>query len=116
MPLYHTSLYVPKTLRLPNGQWTLNYSGHAQHAARTDRYGQLTLPSFLDTNKCQLIEIEVGDNGLIQKLVYRTTHDDKLDISFAVIPLRKGWYVKSVWGNLKSDKHTTLNTSRYDRS
>jgi hypothetical protein len=116
MRLYHTSVYVPKTLRLPNGQWTLNYSGHAQRAAQNDRYGKLNLPEYIDTRYAQLIEIEVGDNGLIQKLVYRLTHDINRDISLAIIPERRGWYVKTVWGNLKSDKHLTLNTSRYDRS
>lgn len=113
--LYHTGIFLPQYIRVPNGMWTLEYTGHALREANNDKNGQLTLPKWLDTRKCTLIEVEVDEQKRIQKLVYRTKMSLTTDLTLAIIPLTRGWLVKSVWGNEVSDTHRTLNTSRYAR-
>lgn len=89
----------------------LNYSNHALQAANNDRYGNIDLPDSVDTNKAKLIELEVVNNRYLSKIVYRMEYDSEYDICIVIIPER--WFVKTVWLNRKSDKHRTLDRSKY---
>ena len=113
MPLYHADIYIPSHLNLPRGPWALYYTEHAKRAAKSDRYGTITLMPYLLLSKCELIEVETDGEKVI-KLLYRTQYDAKLDVCFAVIPENGFFRVKTLWLNQRSDKHRTLNRSKYD--
>ncbi len=104
---YHRDVHLPFSL-----SWAamLNYSRHARREASRDRYGALSLPATLSTNDAEVIEVEVK-NGKPYKAVLRTAHDSKRDIVLVVLLDRA--FVKTVWCNLRSDAHNTLDTSKY---
>jgi len=105
--LYHRDVHLPFTL-----SWAamLNYSRHARHEATRDRYGALSLPRTLSTTEAEVIEVEVQD-GKPFKAVMRKAYDDTRDIVLVVILDRA--FVKTVWCNLRTDAHNTLDTSKY---
>ncbi len=104
---------MPKQVKaiVPKGMTALAYSSHAQQAASDDRYGHITLPQAIDFQAAQLIEIDDIEN----KVLVRAKLDDKRDICIAAIPNGKTWLVKTVWINLSTDKHRTLDKSKYAR-
>ena len=108
--LYHKEIGFPNDIQLPGGILELNYSKHAKMAAMTDRYGHVKLPREINISKCDLIEIETKHNKL-QKCVYRTSYDNKYDITIVIIPKRN--YVKTIWLNSKYDNHKTLKVEKY---
>jgi hypothetical protein len=59
-PLYHYQLGIPREFRTDFGQLFLDYSFHARKAAKTDRYGEISLPEVLDTSAAMVIEVEGG--------------------------------------------------------
>lgn len=106
---YHRDIALPN-VPLPRGTFRLSYTRHARKAARTDRYGQIRLPAVLDTERCQLVIVELR-GGRVAQLVYRTPHDPEYDLVLAVaLP---GWVVVTVWLNHRLDHHATLDRSRY---
>jgi hypothetical protein len=107
--LYHFELGFPEGLRTSFGVVSLKYTNHAKRAASNDRYGKINLPKTIDTNGAKCIEAEVT-NGVASKLVYRVGYDEDLDI---VMVLRSNLVI-TVWFNKKSDKHKTLDASKYD--
>jgi len=109
--LYHFQVYMPD-LPLKFGKQRLNYSNHALNASRDDRYGDIQLPTFIDTNTAKVIEVEIIQGRFLSKVVYRVNYSDTHDLIIVVIPER--WFVKTVWLNAKSDKHQTLNKNRYE--
>lgn len=115
MSLYHTEVFVPATLKLPNGTFSLEYSSHAIEQSYRHRE-RLDLPKFIDTRKATPIEIEADNQNRIQKILYRMELNKDKDIIVVVIPMQRMWLVKTVWANLKTDNHKTLDTSRYARS
>jgi hypothetical protein len=94
--LYHKDLGFPKGFNSQVGTVVLQYTQHAKLAALNDKYGRIDLQRTIDTNKAECIEIQL-EQGLI--IVCR--------------PQGRGFIVPTVWLNLKSDKHETLNLSRY---
>jgi len=110
--LYHTEIGFPTNIELPKGIFNLTYSNHAKRASFDDRYGQMTLPTTLDIEEAQLIEIEVENNKVI-KSVYRIKYDDVLDLIIVLIPQKS--FVKTVWFNRSDDAHSTLQHWKYRR-
>jgi hypothetical protein len=110
--LYHFELSIPRPYRIPCFQGELTYSGHAQREARSDRYGLIELPARLEPKNAQLIEVETVD-GVVVKQLWRQRLDDRRDLVMAVT--NEGT-VKTVWVNLRSDKHRTLDASKYEFS
>jgi hypothetical protein len=110
--LYHTDVFIPDhlELRLPKGEFDLEYTDHAIRASVSDRYGRIVLPDSVNTYDAKVIEIEVIDES-ITKIVYRVDLDKWRDLVIVVIPY--SWTVKTVWVNAKRDKHNTLNKERY---
>lgn len=90
----------------------LKYSAHAQAAAREDRYGDLSpfLKPFLDFDYVEIVEVELDLEGQIAKRVVRVRITGELCLVLAVTV---DGYVKTVWCNHASDKHTTLNRAKY---
>ena len=111
MKLYHSKLGLPKGIRTNLGIVTLNYSQHARTAATNDRYGSIELPSQIDTTNAQVIEVECSDMGTVTKIVYRVHYFLDLDLVVVLIPQTR--LVKTVWLNLKSDNHSSLDVSKY---
>lgn len=114
MPLYHADIFLPPNLKLPNGAFQVRYTDHAIQASRSDRYGNILLPAYISTKQAKVIEVE-ADGQKVFKIVYRQPLDKERDICLAVIPDRRCWVVKTVWINLNSDSHKTLQTSKYAR-
>jgi len=108
--LYHAEIGFPK-VNLWSGCLSLSYSIHALQAANSDRYGHMALPSTLDIAAAQIIEIEVESSKVV-KTLYRISYSDRLDICLAVLA---NGFVKTVWFNEKTDKHFTLDVSKYAR-
>lgn len=99
-------------------QCPLHYVGHALDASRDDRYGNLAplLPRVLDVSSPLLsfVEVEINDSGTVEKVVARIRTSlvcghDRVDLVLVVL---RGGTVKTVWGNLASDTHRTLNRNR----
>lgn len=88
----------------------LKYSRHAIMAAQGDRYGKINLPKVIDSRNATLIEIEIKDSK-VTKAVFRTPHDDKHDLSLAIVP--EIALVKTVWLNRRDDEHSTLRKEKY---
>jgi hypothetical protein len=91
------------------GEIKLVYSIHARYEAKVDRYQPIELPTVLDTNKATLIEVEIAE-GRLNKLVWRASYSSVFDL---IIVLGSSGTVKTVWLNLKSDTHKTLDRSKY---
>lgn len=108
--LYHYSIGFPDVERF-RGIMKLEYSYHALNASNDDKYGMITLPNILDLldTSTRLIEMEVT-NGIMCKGVYRVKYDKRYDL--VLIVLRNG-RVKTLWLNSVSDKHVTLDCSKY---
>jgi Na+-transporting NADH:ubiquinone oxidoreductase subunit NqrA len=113
--LYHYSIGFPDVERF-SGIMQLEYSYHALNASNDDKYGMITLPNILDLTgldlldtSTRLIEMEVT-NGIMSKGVYRVKYDKRYDLVLVV--LRNG-RVKTLWLNSVSDKHVTLDRSKY---
>lgn len=113
MALFTPDVYLPASLPLPSGVFNLDYGNHAKYKQKKDKFGPLVLPQILDTNKAQIVEVELIGKK-ITKVVYRMPMDKYRDICLAVIPRNNNlMFVKTVWSNPWNDKHSTLKTERY---
>lgn len=112
--LFHRDAYGFPNIRIPSGTFALNLSPHAQQEARTDRYGAITLGLMPQVNirEQDIFEIEVV-RGTVIKITARISYDARRDIIFALIP--QTGVVKTIWSNLKTDKHKTLDKKKYAR-
>lgn len=117
MQTFHADVFFPaQILRLvPRGIIGLIFTEHAQRAARNDRYGQFELPFCLDMREARLIEASFGTNGKLVKFVVRIKHTINHDMVLVVAKDRGNYILKTVWLNSASDKHNTLDASKYVR-
>jgi hypothetical protein len=96
----------------------LRYGDHALRASRDDRYGDLAplLPRTLDVESPNLtfVEVEMTASGAVEKVVARLRTELKCGREHVdlVLVILRGGTVKTVWGNVASDKHKTLNRAR----
>lgn len=110
--LFHSAIRVPIPFRKPCYEGRLTYGHHARRAAVDDRYGYIQLPEMFTAQGAQLIEVEVADDGkTVIKQVWRKPLDRVRDI---VLVITSEGFVKTVWINLRSDKHRTLDRSKYE--
>jgi hypothetical protein len=112
--LYHVEVFMPKKFSKPCFAGRLRYTHHAQQEANSDKYGTIALIEFFDPAMAQLIEseVEVFGSGAFRvvKQLWRMPLDAERDL---VMAIKNDGTVKTVWVNLRSDKHRTLNRSRY---
>jgi hypothetical protein len=113
MDLYHADIRLPDGFRLPNRLVNLRWTRHAEGARLSDRYGLIPQIPVLNLGECRTIEVGM-EAGRVAKVVVRAELDDDADVVFALIP-GNVWTVKTVWINLRSDTHSTLDRSRYVR-
>ena len=114
--LFHAQKWLPpETERYIGKVYGLKYSQHAIQAAQDDRYGKIDLkllPNSVRIEKNQIIEVETDDlTGQIRKFVIRKPYDQTRDV--IIVFLVPDGVVKTVWFNLRSDVHRTLNMTRY---
>lgn len=112
MELYHYTLGFPPKFNPNVGTVRLAYSRHALEAAKNDRYGDIKLRGTLDTTAAKCIELGL-ERGHVKKLVYRISYSSSLDLILACYIEGSHFKVATVWLNLKSDQHCTLDASRY---
>lgn len=109
--LFHTELFVPPVAKAPLYEGALTYSQHALREAESDRYGGIELPQEFHCAGAQLIEAEVLiASQRVTKQVWRQKLDESRDL---VLVIGEGGLVRTVWINLKGDKHRTLDKSKY---
>lgn len=110
---FHADVYMPESMRTPIHLGPLRYGRHAREEAKQDRFGSFELPERLNLDEARLIEA-VYDSAAEAciKQVWRQPLDDRRDIVLVVVP--RG-FVKTVWINLRTDKHRTLRRENYFR-
>jgi len=114
---YHRDIYIPDTPAWA-GEFILAYSKHAKSEAGRDRYfstqsSQLPTRIRLTANDPDRVEVTFL-NGECVKQVIRVRFTEWLDLILVVIPLGYGALkVKTVWFNRRTDRHATLDRSRY---
>lgn len=111
MPLYHKELGFPQNITLPKGPIRLVWSNHAKQEAASDKYGKIAISEQIVIDPYRIFEIEVNEMGELVKFLYRTRHDAKNDIVYAIFAREN--VVKTVWLNRRSDKHSTLQREKY---
>jgi len=114
--LYHSDIVLPAGFKAPQQRISISYGSHARKEALQDRYGSIRLPNTLRLHRMRVIEVGmVGDK--VSKILFRGRLDDRRDLCIVLIPGvdKQPWRCKTVWVNLNSDKHKTLNHSRYEK-
>jgi hypothetical protein len=112
--LFHSDVFVPPVAKTPVFEGPLRYSAHALQEARSDRYGGITLPTEFHCANAKLIESEVllAQNRVV-KQVWRQRLDNTRDL---VLVIGEGGLVRTVWINLLTDKHRSLDRLKYTSS
>jgi hypothetical protein len=111
--LYHSEIFLPSWFTAPTRRVRIDYGHHAKREALVDRYGEIALPAFINLRRFRVIEVGVID-GRVSKILFRGKLDNERDLCIVLIPRGdKPWYCKTVWVNVNSDQHKTLNRSRY---
>lgn len=122
MKLYHRDVFLPTSVRkqftkMKGDSYTVHhfvYSEHAKYAGNSDRYGRIELTERLVLDTMELIEVEHDGNKIV-KVVIREVGQEKNRV-WAIIPMGRGqWLVKTVWINIASDSHKTLNVAPYEK-
>lgn len=104
--LYHKDVGFPKGLQiLP--VFSLIVSEHARRSATN--LG-VTLPQHFLPKVAEVIEVEVF-RGQINKILARQPMDDKRDMCYPFLVSSK--LIKTVWINIREDKHHTLDKSKF---
>lgn len=102
--------------RLGNEKLPLRYTRHAMREALNDRYGVLPSTSFPQvfrwSDNWSIVEAESTNNVLLTKFVVRRAVD--ANRSLVLVILADGT-VKTLWTNLNSDNHSTLDSSKFSR-
>lgn len=112
MELYHRDLGLPTGFVRPQHTVTVDYGSHARMEAMTDRYGDFYLPPKVNLSEFEVIEVGM-ENGKVAKILFRGELDDVRDICIVLIPRRPAWFCKTVWVNVRTDTHRTLDKSKY---
>ena len=111
--IYHKELGFPKEVQNLFGKtFSLSFSTHAKAACRNDRYGFIIPPTAITITPNNLFEAEL-EGANITKLAIRQKHTADKDISVVIIPEGLKGFVKTLWLNLSSDTHLTLDKSKY---
>lgn len=114
--LYHSEVHWPKRIRnkLPFGVRPLSYSQHSIRESKSDKYGGFQLPNSVNLNDTYIFEAEeLNKAHPLTKIAFRLPIDNERSLVVVAIPEKAGLFVKTVWINLNSDKHCTLDKSKY---
>jgi hypothetical protein len=111
---YHIKKGFPSSIVLPRDKYLLDYSMHAKKEAKNDVYRpeKLALPTFIDFANCFIFEIET-ENDLLNKVLCRCQYNEILDLVLCITI--NGYFVNTVWFNLRGDTHDNIDLSKYNR-
>jgi hypothetical protein len=110
MKSYHRDTYgFPANLLMKAGKITPKYSNHALAQAITKGF---ELPKEIIWDAEDIVEVHIKGLGVIEKAVIRVPYDRHEDISFVIQP---DDFVRTAWLNKNTDKHFTLDKTRYMR-
>lgn len=118
--LFHRELGLPFEAldcvnKLTGREWVPQYTKHALRACLDDRYGLIKPGARLRFTKQEIVELELTA-GEVTKIVVRQKLDERRDIIYVLLSPQCGaMTVKTVWSNLRTDHHTTLKESLYQR-
>lgn len=109
--LYHKEVYAPEVVFRSPGVMRLRYSRHAQQAAMDDRYGDLSeyLTPYLDFDYVEIVEVEMVEGQITKRVVRHQVTDDLV----LVLAVGADGFVRTVWGNLVTDRHRTLDRTKF---
>ena len=110
MKSYHRDAYgFPRNLLMKAGKITPVYSKHT-----TDQsfYKGFDLPKKIVWEATEVVEVHFKNANTVEKIVIRVPYDRHQDISFVIISDN---FVKTAWLNKNTDKHFTLDKSKYMR-
>lgn len=114
--LYHREIAMPREVAtLKTVTICPTHTRHAREAALTDRYGVINLPEVVSFSGADVVEAEITE-GRVSKLVVRRPYDETRDIVMAIGFRNSESFLKTVWGNLKTDRHATLRREIYNKS
>ena len=109
---YHKDVGFPSNFQRPTRRVELRYSRHAAEQATkrgVPRLKSVTLGRF------EVVEITV-ERGTVTKYFVRGTLDSGNDLLLSLAVSATGpWTVCTTWVNSKSDHHSTLDTTVYER-
>ena len=115
--LYNVATGIPKYVKgsVPTGIKEIKYSRHAENRFY-DKNGHIQPPQFLNFAECALVEVTMIGN-VVDKVVLRKGYNETHDLVAVVIPTshKKVWFAKTVWLNHKTDNHSTLDKSRFNK-
>jgi hypothetical protein len=120
--LYHREVFLPNApaIRRIAGMtcWHLHYSGHSLREAIHDRNGIIYHPPIqLTFTESNVIEVELNhDHSRVNKMVVRIPYCDLRDLVLVLDTFEPGvreCRVRTLWTNLKTDRHATLDRSKY---
>lgn len=113
--LYHFEIGLPEGFTKPDFLVKIHHGPHTRKEAFRDKYGEIKLPVFLNLKEYEVIEVGmIGDD--VSKILFRGRLDETRDLCIVLIPNSGGiWKSKTCWVNVKSDKHSTLDTTRYEK-
>lgn len=106
---YHKTLGFPAEVSL-RPVLGLVASGHAR-----ERAGELNIkeiPLMFSPATSEVIELTVNNNT-VEKILARKSLDEKRDVCYVFLTATK--VIKTVWVNMKDDKHFTLDKTRFVR-
>lgn len=106
--LYHADVGFPEGWVKPSEMIEVRYSRHAKDRARENR---VPILREVDLDKCQLVEATI-ENKETKAVVVRLSHDGWRDMCLAI---SMDGCVKTVWVNLKTDNHVSLNRAKYTK-
>ena len=112
--LYHRDIGFPAVVDTLFGKTlTFRFTHHARRACLNDRYGVIVPPQKVTIEKGQVVEADT-DGAAIYKIVIRFPYNDNFDLCMALLPNFNGdSLVKTCWMNRVSDRHITLDKSKY---
>lgn len=114
MSLYHREVGFPACVELPKGKFSLEWSEHAQQQCVMDINGAIKVTPTIILDPYRIFEVQLSQDQKIEKFAYRTRYNGRCDITYVFIPQGENLFIKTVWLNRRSDKHFTLDVSKYD--
>lgn len=106
---YNVETGLPVTIRLPDLFYP-KYTMHARREADNDRYGPIELPQVFDMRPFRIVELEFQAGRPVRMLVRGPLAGSNTKDLCMVIDIKGN--VVTLWINLRSDTHRTLNKSR----
>jgi len=83
-----------------------------QHAAERAELKGVPLHRALHVPAGGIVEVELGDQDKLTKVVCRVQHTATHDAVYVLVPRGSGWLVVTSWTNSVTDTHSTLRTER----